>query len=116
MKETGSSKRLVEKCIAILTIIFGNYSIFIIQFFRTTAVFLIVLSCIFVVRRTVPVLFPPGDFLAKFLHLVDLYVALLGTVGYVIWITLDMYFMTRERLSTYRKDKGGNHERNVKTD
>lgn len=35
--------------------------------------------------------------MAGFLHLVEAYAALAGTVGYVIWVSLDMYYLIKQR-------------------
>jgi hypothetical protein len=80
--------------------IFGSYLNLVVHILRATAVFIVVLGCIFVARKIVPMLFPPGDYISTVLHLVDSYAALLGTVGYVVWISLDMYFLLRERILT----------------
>ncbi len=90
--------------------IFGDYLDLVVHLLRATLVFIIVLGCIFVARLVVPRLFPPGDYISTVLHLVDSYAALLGTVGYVVWISLDMYFLLRERLVRKKSDspKGDN--------
>jgi hypothetical protein len=78
--------------------IFGDYLNFVVHVVRSTFVFIIILGCIFIARLVVPKLFPPGDYTSRALHLVDSYAALLGTVGYVVWLSLDMYFLIRERV------------------
>ncbi len=83
----------------------GDYFDLVIHVLRATAVFIIVLGCIYVARTTVPKLFPPGDYLSQLLHLADSYAALLGTVGYVVWISLDMYLLLRERLLRSRDEQ-----------
>ena len=82
----------------LLKTIFGDYLHLVVHVVRSTLVFIIVLGCIFIARLIVPKLFPPGDYTSKALHLVDSYAALLGTVGYVVWISLDMYFLLKERV------------------
>ena len=79
--------------------LFGDYLNLVVHIVRSTLVFIIVLGCIFVARLVVPRLFPPGDYTSKALHLVDSYAALLGTVGYVVWLSLDMFSLVRERLT-----------------
>lgn len=67
------------------------------HFVEITGLFIVLLGCIWVVRHLIPLLFPPGPFLADALHLGDTYAALLGIVGYVVWITLDMIFVLKQR-------------------
>ena len=67
-------------------------------------VFIIVLGCIFIARLVVPKLFPPGDYTSKALHLVDSYATLLGTVGYVVWLSLDMFSLVRERIKGNKQE------------
>ena len=78
--------------------LFGDYLDLVVHIVRSTLVFIIVLGCIFIARLVVPKLFPPGDYTSKALHLVDSYATLLGTVGYVVWISLDMFSLIRERI------------------
>lgn len=62
-----------------------------------TALFLAILVCLYVVRHAIPWFFPPGEMLAKILRVVDVYAALLGIVGYAIWVTLDITVVLIER-------------------
>ncbi len=94
----------------LLRTIFGDYLGLVVHLVRSTLVFIIVLGCIFVARLIVPNLFPPGDYTSKALHLVDSYAALLGTVGYVVWLSLDMYFLLRERLLKSQEKEREPHE------
>lgn len=79
--------------------LFGGYYALVRHTFQTTLVFLVLLGCFFVARSAVPMLFPPGEFLGRLLHLVDVYAALLGTVGYFVWLSLDMFFLLRQRVN-----------------
>ena len=92
----------------ILKAVFGSYLDFVVHIIRATLVFIIVLGCIYVARSIVPKLFPPGDYTSHALHLVDSYAALLGTIGYVVWLSLDMFFLLRQRI---RRDTGGYDDR-----
>jgi len=66
------------------------------------------LLCLFVARHAVPLLFSPSETLAKVLYVIDGYAALLGIVGYAIWITLDMIAVLIERAKkTFRNDDHG---------
>ncbi len=94
----------------LLKTIFGDYANFVVHIVRSTLVFIIVLGCIFIARLIVPKLFPPGDYTSKALHLVDSYAALLGTVGYVVWLSLDMYFLIRERVTKRNKQEDSDGE------
>ena len=89
--------------------IFGSYLNLVVHVARSTLVFMIVLACIFIARKLVPRLFPPADYPSEALHLVDSYAALLGTVGYVVWLSLDMYFLFKERLlkSQEKEERNG---------
>ncbi len=73
-----------------------------------TLLFLVLLVCLFVVRHAVPRFFAPSETLGRVLHVVDAYAALLGIVGYAIWITLDMVAIVVQRArvfaKTFRKD------------
>jgi hypothetical protein len=84
--------------------IFGDYYNLVVHIVRSTLVFIIVLGCIFVARLIVPKLFPPGDYTSKALHLVDSYATLLGTVGYVVWLSLDMFSLVRERIKGNKQE------------
>lgn len=78
--------------------VFGTYAEFVAHIVRATLVFIIVLGCIYAARTVVPKLFPPGDYTSAALHLVDSYAALLGTVGYVVWMSLDLFFLLKGRV------------------
>jgi len=86
--------------------LFGDYLDLVVHIVRSTLVFVIVLGCIFVARLMVPRLFPPGDYTSKALHLVDSYATLLGTVGYVVWLSLDMFSLLRSRIKKGNKHQG----------
>jgi len=86
-----------DAIVAGLQRLFGEYYVLVRHTFQTTLVFLILLGCFFVARHAVPMLFPPGDFLGRLLQLVDVYAALLGMVGYFVWLSLDMFFLLRQR-------------------
>lgn len=75
--------------------------------FNDTMAFGVILACIYVPRRVVPILFPPGEFVTDLLHLVDAYAALLGIVGLLSWITLDMYDVFGRRLRRPRHAREG---------
>ena len=81
------------------------------HFAETTALFVVLLVCLFIVRHTIPLLFPPSETLSSVLQVIDAYAALLGIVGYGIWITLDMatvlFQRAREFSKTLRKDDDG---------
>lgn len=85
------SKRLFET-------IFGDYLGLVVHVARHTLVFIVILGFMFIARQIVPKLFPPGDYTSAALHLVDSYAALLGTFGYVVWLSLDMYFLFKDRI------------------
>ena len=68
-----------------------------------TCLFLVLLFCLFIVREAIPRLFPPSETLGQVLHVVDSYAALLGIVGYAIWITLDMIAIVVARARVFAK-------------
>jgi len=68
-----------------------------------TCLFLLLLFCLFVVRQAVPLVFPSSESLGQILHIVDSYGALLGIVGYAIWITLDMIAILVARARVFAK-------------
>ncbi len=53
--------------------------------------FILLLFCFFLVKTALSYMYPEDDFARKIVHLVDTYAGLLGVVGYLMWITLDMY-------------------------
>lgn len=64
---------------------------------QDTALFCLLLGCIYLMRQLVPLVFPPGETLSGILHLADSFAAILGTIGYAVWITLDLLFLILER-------------------
>lgn len=72
-----------------------------------TALFLVILVCLFVVKTAIPWFFPPTEALGKVLRIVDAYAALLGIVGYAIWITLDIAVVLVERARKFGRSLRG---------
>ena len=66
-------------------------------FLRTTLLFVLSLGCIYLLRMLVVMLFSPGEYLRELLEVVDTYAVLLGTIGYVAWIGIDILFLAKER-------------------
>jgi len=81
-----------------LKVLLGEYYVLAEQLVRSTLLFILMLSCIFVVRLVLSLLFPASenDYMSNLLHLVDAYATVLGIVGYLIWITLDMVLLLRQ--------------------
>ena len=75
---------------------FGDRLPLVIQFVQTTLMFLVLLMGIALVRVAISLLFAPGDFIGMLLRIVDGYATLLALVGYVIWISLDMWFLLKQ--------------------
>jgi len=92
------SSRRKSRSLASIKGFFGHAYPLVEHVVQMTAVFVVILICLFTARKVVPVLFPPGEFLSVVLHAVDTYAALLGTVGYVVWLTLEMYSIVIRRL------------------
>ena len=84
---------------------FGNAWPLVEHVVQMTAVFVVILACLFVARKVVPLLFPPGEFLSATLHAVDTYAALLGTIGYTVWLTLDMFGLLMRRVRQAIREK-----------
>lgn len=64
---------------------------------RMTLLFVLLLACIYWLRIVVALVFSPGEYLRGLLALADTYAVLLGTIGYVIWMSLYLFFLMRER-------------------
>ena len=74
------------------------------HFTELTALFLAILLCLFVVRHAIPMFFPPSESLGRVLQIIDAYAALLGIVGYTIWVTLDITIILIERAKKFGRD------------
>src|SRR5690349_3442608 len=88
---------------------FGDTYPFARHLFQDTAVFCLLLGCIYFMRHLIPILFPAGETLSGLLHLADAYAAILGTVGYAVWITLDLVFLIIERARRGTKRESNEH-------
>ncbi len=64
---------------------------------QMTLVFMLLLACIYILRILVVLLFSPGEYLRELLALADTYAVLLGTIGYVTWMGIDMFFLLTQR-------------------
>jgi hypothetical protein len=62
-----------------------------------TSVFVLLLACIYVLRILVVLVFSPGEYLRELLALVDTYAVLVGTIGYVTRMSIDMFFLLKQR-------------------
>lgn len=76
---------------------FGEAGYLLRHFLRMTLVFVTLLAAIYFLRTSVVLIFSPGEYLRKLLELVDTYAVLVGTIGYVVWIGIDMIFLLKER-------------------
>ncbi len=64
---------------------------------QMTLLFVLLLACIYALRTLVVLMFPPGEYLRDLLDLVDTYAALAGTIGYVAWMSVDLFFLMKEQ-------------------
>jgi hypothetical protein len=87
-----------SRLLAAIRSFFGDSYPLVEHIVQMTAVFIVMLGCLFIARKLVPLMFPPGEFLAAVLHAVDTYAALLGTVGYAVWLTLEMFSIVVRRI------------------
>ena len=81
----------------LLKILFGEYLPLVLHILQNTLVFMVILLCIYVVKRLVTYLFSKDEFVSILIHIVDVYAALLGLAGLSIWTSLDMYFLLRQQ-------------------
>jgi len=81
----------------LLKILFGEYLPLVLHILQNTLVFMVILLCIYVVKRLVTYLFSEDEFVSILIHIVDVYAALLGLAGLSIWTSLDMYFLLRQQ-------------------
>ncbi len=77
--------------------IFGDASSVARHLLQMTLVFMLLLACIYIPRILVVLLFSPGEYLRELLALVDTYAVLVGTIGYVTWMGIDMFFLLTQR-------------------
>jgi hypothetical protein len=42
-------------------------------------------------------MFPPNEYVTIVLHFVDSYAGSLGLIGYIVWTSMDIAFLLRER-------------------
>lgn len=75
---------------------FGDRLPLVRQFSQSTLMFLVLLGGVALVRHTIELLFDPSDFMGLVLRLVDAYATMLALVGYVIWISLDMWLLLKQ--------------------
>jgi hypothetical protein len=64
---------------------------------QMTLVFVLLLACIYVLRILVVLVLSPGEYLRELLALADTYAVLLGTIGYATWMSIDMFFLLKQR-------------------
>jgi hypothetical protein len=84
--------------------LFGGSRPFAEHIFHMTMIYLLLLLCLWITRRWASLLFPEQGMVATFAHLVDAYAAIFATVGYVVWLSVDMVFLFIDRLKQRKKD------------
>ncbi|MDA8338951.1 MAG: hypothetical protein M0Z70_06605 [Nitrospiraceae bacterium] len=90
--------------------LFGIYYPLVRHFAQTTISYMVILSFIYIARKIVPILFPPGDYLYALLHLVDKLSAVSGIIGYVLWLIYDWITFMRFIIKMISKNNRGGHE------
>ena len=83
-------------------VLFGPYGPLARHVFHSTATFLFILFCFFLVKIATEAMFPPNEYVTIVLHFVDNYAGSLGLIGYIVWTSMDIAFLLRERF-----DPGG---------
>jgi hypothetical protein len=79
------------------SVVFGPYGPLTRHVFHSTATFLFILFCFFLVKTATENMFPPNEYVTIVLHLVDNYAGSLGLIGYIVWTSMDIAFLLRER-------------------
>jgi hypothetical protein len=79
------------------SVVFGPYGPLARHVFHSTATFLFILFCFVLVKTATEHLFPPNEYVTIALHLVDNYAGSLGLIGYIVWTSMDIVFLLRER-------------------
>lgn len=78
--------------------LFGHYAPLARHVFHSTLTFIFILVCLFCVKAVITTLFPPADYVAIILHIIDTYAGSLGLIGFTIWTSFDIWVVLRERL------------------
>jgi hypothetical protein len=81
----------------LFTTVFGPYAPLARHVFHSTATFLFILFCLFLVKTATENMFPPNEYVTIVLHFVDNYAGALGLIGYIVWTSMDIAFLLRER-------------------
>ncbi len=76
-----------------ITRILGDAGYLLCHLLQMTLVFVALVAAIYALRTSVALIFSPGEYLRKLLALADTYAVLLGTIGYGVWISLDLFFL-----------------------
>jgi len=82
---------------ALFHFVFGPYAPLARHVFHSTTTFLFILICIYLVKTATEFMFPPNQYVAIAIHVVDNYAGVLGLIGFIVWTTLDIIFLIRER-------------------
>jgi hypothetical protein len=103
MPERSSKPDTLDR---ILDRLFGGSRPFAEHIFQMTVIYLLLLLCLWITRRWASLLFPVSEqgMVATFAHFVDAYAAILATIGYVVWLSVDMVFLFIDRLKERKKD------------
>jgi hypothetical protein len=91
---------------AFFRLVFGPYAPLARHEFHSTTTFLFILLCIYSVKNATEFMFPPNQYVAIAIHVVDNYAGLLGIIGFLVWTTLDIVLLVRERWNRETEDHG----------
>jgi len=90
------------------SVVFGPYGPLARHVFHSTTTFLFILFCFFLVKTATENMFPPNEYVTIVLHFVDSYAGSLGLIGYIVWTSMDIAFLLRERFGPGgKKDSHG---------
>jgi hypothetical protein len=76
---------------------FGPYAPLAEHMFYSTLTFIFILACLYLVKRVSTALFPPIDYVATGLRIIDHYAASLGLIAFIIWTSMDIALLFLER-------------------
>jgi hypothetical protein len=90
---------------ALFECLFGHYAPLARHVFHSTLTFIFILVCFFCVKTVLSMLFPPTDYIATVLHIIDTYAGSLGLIGFIVWTSLDIALLLIARVK--HSDKTG---------
>ena len=89
----------------LFTTVFGPYAPLARHVFHSTATFLFILFCLFLVKTATENMFPPNEYVTIVLHFVDNYAGALGLIGYIVWTSMDIFYVRANKWAAIRPKK-----------